>query len=280
MRMDASSSSRDYEALVLYIQSAFLCCLSSVAPQERGSGSSLLLRALASSKADGSQGSESALKQFIASARNEDGRSLLHMAAAADDEESLKLLLDCGVDPLATDECGFSALHVGCSVGSSGAVSLLLAAVSNAKQKAQFTSMVTESGGSPLLYAASKGHLDVVELLLHHGVDINTKGYGNHTAISRAVSAGRKPIVTRLLAVPGIDLAVKETGSGDNLLHLAVSAGRADIYWEVAQMAPQLENEKNAAGLTPVGGATHEFMKALEKEIKQTRTVQDACEDV
>ncbi|CDJ61199.1 ankyrin repeat domain-containing protein, putative [Eimeria maxima] len=104
---------------------------------------------------------------------------------------------------------------------------------------------VTQSGGTPLLYAASKGHLDIVKLLLQHGADVNRKGFGNHTAICRAITAGRKSVVQFLLDVPGIDLTVKETGSADNLLHLAVNSGYADIYWDIADRAPELEDQKN-----------------------------------
>ncbi|CDJ65341.1 ankyrin repeat domain-containing protein, putative [Eimeria necatrix] len=97
-------------------------------------------------------------------------------------------------------------------------------------------------------------HLDIVKLLLEHGADVNQKGYGNHTALSRAVCAGRKAVISFLLTVPGIDLNVKETGTGDNLLHLAVD------------------------GMTPVGTARMDFMKELEKEIKNLKEEEEEIE--
>ncbi|CDJ45258.1 ankyrin repeat domain-containing protein, putative [Eimeria tenella] len=118
-------------------------------------------------------------------------------------------------------------------------------------------------------------HLDIVKLLLEHGADVNQKGYGNHTALSRAICAGRKAVISFLLTVPGVDLNVKETGTGDNLLHLAVNSGLADVYWQIAQAAPHLEDEKNKDGMTPVGTARMDFMKELEKEIKNLKTEEE-----
>ncbi|CDI77159.1 ankyrin repeat domain-containing protein, putative [Eimeria acervulina] len=111
-------------------------------------------------------------------------------------------------------------------------------------------------------------HLDIVQLLLQHGADVNGRGFGNQTAIWRAVSTGQRHIVQFLMQVPGVDLNVKETGTGDNLLHLAVNSEYAAIYWDIAEKAPHLEDEKNKEALTPVGCASSSFMKALKFEFE------------
>ncbi|KAL8444381.1 hypothetical protein Emed_006278 [Eimeria media] len=133
-----------------------------------------------------------------------------------------------------------------------------------------------------LFVASVAGHLPLVELLIQEGADRNAKAFGNHTPLTRAVSAGKEDVVQYLLTVPGIDLQVRETKSGDNLLHIAVGFGeglrcfsqnseRADIYWDVARAAPDLEDATNADGKTPVGTASYDFMKRLKYVIEQSR---------
>lgn len=50
-----------------------------------------------------SLGDESLLP-FVLDAKNEDGRSLLHAAAAARNVEAIKMLLEKGADPTTPDE--------------------------------------------------------------------------------------------------------------------------------------------------------------------------------
>ncbi|KAL8269745.1 hypothetical protein Esti_006344 [Eimeria stiedai] len=202
-------------------------------------------------------------QQLVKSASDADGRSLLHAAAAADLADACKLLIEAQSD--------WTALHVVAAAGCLKAARVLLQCVSEPKKKQSFIEAVNESGSRALHYAASKGHLPLVELLIREGADGNAKAFGNHTPLTRAVSAGKEEIVQYLLSVPGVDLQVRETKSGDNLLHIAVNSERADIYWDIARVAPDLEDATNADGKTPVGMASHDFMKRLEFVIKHSR---------
>ena len=60
---------------------------------------------------------------------------------------------------------------------------------------------VQHSNGTPLTEAASLGRIDIVQILLANGVEVNAKDNDGKTALMEAASLGRIEIVQALLDV-------------------------------------------------------------------------------
>lgn len=62
-----------------------------------------------------------------------------------------------------------------------------------------------ESGNTPLIWAADAGSVESVRFLLQTGVSVNSKGYLEATAVSRACRRGHVLVLKELLSAPGVD---------------------------------------------------------------------------
>jgi hypothetical protein len=105
--------------------------------------------------------------------RRFDGRNPLHMATynlakPRPDEkiaESIKLLLDAGLDPMSVDDFGQTPLHYAVRNGNKIALSMLLKAGANPN------AADAEYGNTPLHYAATLGNEDFIQNLIAAGGD-------------------------------------------------------------------------------------------------------------
>ncbi|RFU27471.1 hypothetical protein B7463_g8880, partial [Scytalidium lignicola] len=87
-----------------------------------------------------------------------------------------------------------TCLFTACTFGFSETVELLSKAIPHA------TKQVNIGGATGLHLASQHGHLDIVQILLDVGVDIDAKDNGMETALVRACSAGHDDIVILLLS--------------------------------------------------------------------------------
>ncbi|KAF0688050.1 hypothetical protein As57867_020233, partial [Aphanomyces stellatus] len=119
---------------------------------------------------------------------------------------------------------GMSALHLACMEGHESVVTFLLAQSGcdiNAKDGELNT---------PLMLAARKGRLEIVQLLLERPDlhDINLGGNLGRSALHRACMEGHESVVTFLLAQSGCDINAKD-GELSTPLMLAAWKGRLEI---------------------------------------------------
>ncbi|KAI0973695.1 ankyrin repeat protein [Xylaria arbuscula] len=94
----------------------------------------------------------------------------------------------------------FTLLHLAAYFGNVAWAKMLLE--QNASEGIPFrryTSRKDSFGRTPLFWAATRGHRDVVELLLEHGANVNAKDRGKMTALHAAVTGEHKDVVSLLL---------------------------------------------------------------------------------
>ncbi|CAN6480719.1 unnamed protein product [Victoria cruziana] len=79
---------------------------------------------------------------------------------------------------------------------------------------------------SPLHFAAAKGHNEIVNLLLEHGADVNSRNYCGQTALMQACRYGHWEVVQTLLLYK-CNVTRADYLSGRTALHFAAVNGRA-----------------------------------------------------
>jgi ankyrin repeat protein len=132
----------------------------------------------------------------LTSARDEDGFSPLHLAAANGHKGVVEFLLMNKADVKAKDNAGSTPLHQAAAAEGqrTDLVEILLAhdADVNAADK---------RGLTPLHYATLANNLEVIKSLLAHGANINAKdNKAGHTPLILAVAKGDRGMVEALLA--------------------------------------------------------------------------------
>ena len=187
-------------------------------------------------------------------ARDYQGRTPLHLAAAKGDTDIAELLVKGGADVNAkSDTLGTTALIVAIQNGHRDTAKLLVAngADVNAKgvenqtalhcaakrgdvgigkilmaQGAQ-TEAKCEHGGTPLAWAAYEGQAEFAALLIEHGADIEAKLLdGRTTPLCRAVAQGHLDAAKVLLA-KGANVNTRP--SGRTLVHVAMHMDHQDM---------------------------------------------------
>jgi ankyrin repeat protein len=122
--------------------------------------------------------------------RSKDGATALHLAAAMANPALVKLLLQSGTKPTRFDRSGMSSLH--CAVGSVACVTTLLEA-------GVPVDLCDRDGVTALHMAASLGELDSVRVLLDRGANLEAETAVRSTPLHLAALAGSAPVVAELL---------------------------------------------------------------------------------
>ena len=151
--------------------------------------------------------------------RRADGATALIWAAHWDDREAVALLLGVGADVNAADDHGVTPLMRASENASPEMVEALLAAGADA-------GVAQASGLTPLMVAAHTGSVWVVRALLAHAADVNAATAETEaTALMWAVAAPHRDIV-RVLLERGADIRASSTKGMSPLL---TAAGSGDI---------------------------------------------------
>ncbi|KAK6133752.1 hypothetical protein DH2020_032463 [Rehmannia glutinosa] len=145
------------------------------------------------------------------SLRNEDGRSLLHVAVSSSQPEVVEILSAASPSVVnSSDEEGWAPLHSAASSGNLNIMEILLnrafdwedqmflplgekKAQDDLLQKLKLgadVNLKNDGGRTALHYAASKGWLKIAETLVSHGAKLNVKDKVGCTPLHRAASTG------------------------------------------------------------------------------------------
>ncbi len=158
----------------------------------------------------------------LASVKDTNGSTALHVAANAGHQDVAELLLAHKADVNATDDLGNVPLHYAAAGGFKAVVALLLASNANVNVR-------NNDGATPLLAAAHENRRDAAALLLAHQADVNAAGKNGVTALHLAAEFGYTEVVELLLTNnANINVNAKDIG-GYTPLSLATAKSHKDL---------------------------------------------------
>ena len=191
--------------------------------------------------------------QIIASQREEDGATPLHIAAHHASVDVLRILIPHGLQAkgwggpfrgkrpyeCAGDSAASRVFHIVCfEATASGKLPLVRALLDGGVPVS--VSDDSGSGDSLLHWACAYGHYNLSALLIERGASLDEPNVQGATPLHEAVAAGQKEIV-RLLLFHGADTALKATSgpwSGKTALELSSSEEMEGIFLDFSSLAP------------------------------------------
>ncbi|CAB0042007.1 unnamed protein product [Trichogramma brassicae] len=106
-------------------------------------------------------------------ARDNKGRTPLHLALERENNDVVKYVLKRGADPNLTDEEGFTPLHVTCKKTSRNDLPELFLKINDELNQLVKVDARDNEGRTPLQWAVSNFTPDVIDVLLDHGADLS-----------------------------------------------------------------------------------------------------------
>ncbi|KAJ4302951.1 hypothetical protein N0V90_001842 [Kalmusia sp. IMI 367209] len=133
----------------------------------------------------------------------------------------------------------------------------------------RLTSRKDNYGRTPLFWAATRGHRDVVELLLNHGARVNSKDRSNLTALHIAVTGEHKDVVSLLL---GRGAHIESRASyGDTPLIRAIHTSSKEVIELLLQRGARVDGLPTPPGVVCLKGPT----EPLGERAKQLLELQE-----
>lgn len=108
-----------------------------------------------------------------------------------------------------------------------------------------------DSGGyAPLHYAARIGHIEIAQLLLSHGGNINIRtGAGKATPLLRAAFSGKREMC-KFLIEKGADIKAVDD-DGQTVVHRAINSGNLALAKYFLELVPELKTQADKRGIRP-----------------------------
>ena len=149
-----------------------------------------------------------------------DGMTALHWAIYHDAVDVARLIVDKEADVHVTNRYGVAPLSLACLNGSGDLLKMLISAGADPNAS-------LPGGETALITAARTGRRDPVELLISHGADVNAREHKGQTALMWAAADGHVEVVDALIAAgANVNERLK---SGFTALFFAVREGRTKV---------------------------------------------------
>ncbi|GLT27956.1 hypothetical protein SLA2020_029190 [Shorea laevis] len=187
--------------------------------------------------------------------RNDDGRSLFHVAVSSARPEVVKLLSEVADESVvnSADEEGWAPIHSAASIGNVEIMEILLS-------KGADINLKNNGGRTALHYAASKGWLKIAELLISHSAKINAKDKVGCTPLHRAASTGNSELC-ELLIEEGAEVDAVDRAGQTPLMH-AVICQNKEVALLLVRHGADVDIE-DKEGYTVLGRASNDFRPIL-----------------
>ena len=155
---------------------------------------------------------------------------LLFDAARMGRDEMIPALLQAGVDIEVTDAKGYTPLVIASYNGQPGATAALLAA------GAQVDGAADARGNTALMGVCFKGYVEIAQILIDAGADVNRRNGVGQTALMMAALVNKTAIIDLLLE-HGADPAIVDA-AGNSVQSLALSQDNTDLAMRFAALRP------------------------------------------
>ena len=175
--------------------------------------------------------------------RSQDGRGPLAEAGLKGNAAIVNLLVSAGADPAARDNFGQTPLDLALAYKNRAAISAYL-------RLAQDRPDCRAAADHAMETATLRGRLQLVQLLLDAGFDLNRADPGASPYLHQAALKGHAKIVQLLLA-RGADANALD-GNGSTPLHNAASGGSTDVITVLLDRGARIDAAERNSGATPL----------------------------
>lgn len=205
-------------------------------------------------------------------ARDGQGATALHAAVAGGHEEVVDLLLKYGARTTIQDACGNTPLMYAALGGHMGVVQKLLHVVGD-KGLAERG----EEGRTALHHAVIGGHDELVAFLMSKGAHVSSKDVAGVTPLMYASSRGHLDVVLRLVEVVGDEGLADTDLDGWTALHYAAHEGQQEVVDILLRSGAQASSQDHT-GVTPLMQASWQGYLGVVQRLQQvvgTKGLQD-----
>jgi len=163
-----------------------------------------------------------------------------------DSNTVLKMIQEKKVDPLRLDGVGHTWLHIAALENSPEVLRLLLSNHPKTK-RVDYINAENNQGNTPLHYAATRGHLQVIKVLVEernpYRANVNAQNNDGGSPLHSAAYNGHKDAVAQLIS-SGADSNV-EDNKGNTPLHSAACYGHKDAIAQLISSGADSNAENN-----------------------------------
>lgn len=145
----------------------------------------------------------------------------IHLAARSGNKDIVEMLLNSGVNVNVKDEKGEAPLHAAMTTGNKDLIVLLIAKGADVLIRNKEEETPLHAAVAHMVAGNSKIQMDVFDLLLGNGAQVNAQDNGGRTALHWAAHLRDKEIAQWLIA-KGADVNAKQTGD---------FAGITPLFW-------------------------------------------------